>query len=222
MTNLDQIPFGAKDFADNPERRCPCLLLLDTSYSMNGSPIAELNKGLVAFKDELAADALAMKRVELAIVTFGPVQVLSDFQTVDMFQPPQLSASGDTPMGEAIMRGLEMLRTRKDTYRANGISFYRPWVFLITDGAPTDEWRAAADAVRQGQEAKGFSFFAIGVEGADMGTLSKISPRAPQKLDGVRFRDLFAWLSSSLTGKSRSQIGPDDEFPLPPPDWTKG
>jgi uncharacterized protein YegL len=222
MTNLDQIPFGAKDFADNPERRCPCLLLLDTSYSMQGSPIAELNRGLVAFKDELAADALAMKRVELAIVTFGPVQVLCDFQTVDTFQPPELSASGDTPMGAAITRGLEMLRTRKNAYRANGISFYRPWVFLITDGAPTDEWRAAADAVKQGEEAKGFSFFAIGVEGADMGTLSKISPRGPKKLDGLRFRDLFAWLSSSLSGKSRSHIGPDDEFPLPPPDWTKG
>jgi uncharacterized protein YegL len=221
MTNLDQIPFGAKDFADNPERRCPCLLLLDTSYSMQGSPIAELNRGLVAFKDELAADALAMKRVELAIVTFGPVQVLCDFQTVDTFQPPELSASGDTPMGTAITQGLEMLRTRKDAYRANGISFYRPWVFLITDGAPTDEWRAAANAVKQGEEAKGLSFFAIGVEGA-VGTLSKISPRGPKKLDGLRFRDLFAWLSSSLSGKSRSHIGPDDEFPLPPPDWTKG
>jgi uncharacterized protein YegL len=112
--------------------------------------------------------------------------------------------------------------SRKDAYRANGISFYRPWVFLITDGAPTDEWRAAAEAVKGGEEAKGFSFLAIGVEGADMATLDKISPRGAKKLQGLRFRDFFAWLSSSLSGKSRSQIKPDEEFPLPPPDWTKG
>ncbi|MBA3967146.1 MAG: hypothetical protein H0X47_15500, partial [Nitrospirales bacterium] len=70
----DQIAFGTTEFADNPEPRCPCLLLLDISASMNGTPIAELNKGLITFKDELAADQLAMKRVEVAIVTFGPVR----------------------------------------------------------------------------------------------------------------------------------------------------
>ena len=101
MSNFDQIPFGAPEFTDNPEPRCPCLLLVDTSHSMQGRPIDELNNGLVAFKDELAADALAMKRVELAIITFGPVATLNDFHTADAFQPPQLSSGGDTPMGAA-------------------------------------------------------------------------------------------------------------------------
>src|SRR5580704_3877015 len=73
--SFDQVPFGAAaDFADNPEPRCPCLLILDTSGSMSGPPIAELNAGTRTFKDELSADSMASKRVEVAIVGFGPVR----------------------------------------------------------------------------------------------------------------------------------------------------
>ena len=133
---------------------------------MNGRPIDELNTGLRVFKEELASDSMAMQRVEVAVMTFGPVRVVSDFVTAEEFQPPILSTTGDTPMGAAIMQGLDMLETRKRLYREAGISYYRPWVFLITDGAPTDAWRVAADRVRDGDSAtrKAFSFFAVGVE----------------------------------------------------------
>jgi uncharacterized protein YegL len=207
VSDLEQIPFGSEEFADNPEPRCPCLLLLDVSGSMSGSPISELNSGLVTFKDELAADALAMKRVEIGIVTFGPVDVRTQFQTADTFVPPTLSTTGDTPMGQAITTGLELLAQRKATYKANGISYYRPWVFLITDGGPTDPWHNAARKVHEGEAAKAFSFFAVGVEGANMEILSQIASRPPLKLAALKFRDLFKWLSSSLSGVSQSQVG---------------
>jgi uncharacterized protein YegL len=211
----DQISFETNDFASNPEPRCPCVLLLDVSGSMSGPPIDELNAGLIAFKDELASDNLAMKRVEVAIVTFGPTQVEMPFTGAATFVPPTLRAHGDTPIGAAITQALDLVRGRKNEYRTNGISYFRPWVFLITDGAPTDSWQAAAAAVREGESSKAFAFFAIGVKGADMQTLAKISVREPLSLDGLKFREMFRWLSSSLRSVSRSTPGTEVALEAP-------
>lgn len=220
MISEDQIPFES-EFVSNPEPRCPCLLLLDTSGSMQGKPLAQLNEGVRTFKEQLASDGMAMQRVEVAIVTFGPVKVVSDFQTADTFLPPILVPTGDTPIGAAVTTALDMIEARKRDYRAAGISYYRPWIFLITDGTPTDEWRSAAARIHAGDnnETKSFSFFGVGVEGASMETLSLIcSPgRPPLKLSGLNFRELFVWLSASLKGVSQSQVG--TAVPLPPPGW---
>src|SRR5256885_1047919 len=164
----EQVPFGAVSFAENPDPRCPCVLLLDVSKSMGGQPINELNAGLAQYKDELLSDGLAAKRVDVSLITFGgEVKVVSEFATADTFVPPTLKAGGDTPMGAAILRALDQLNQRKETYRQNGVMFYRPWVFLITDGGPTDEWHDAADRVKEGEASKAFMFFAVGVEGAN-------------------------------------------------------
>jgi uncharacterized protein YegL len=212
--------FGLPEFVHNPENRCPVALLLDVSASMRGEAIDELNAGLKSFHQQIMADELASLRVELAVITFGgETRLVRDFISVDEIGPPHLEASGDTPMGEALDLGLRIVESRKAVYRANGIHYYRPWVFLITDGAPTDgvAWQHAALDMQEADLTGRLTFFTVGVGGADMEILSEIaSPnRPPLMLKGLRFRDLFQWLSASVRRVSVSRIG-GETLVLPP------
>jgi uncharacterized protein YegL len=206
------------EFADNPEPRCPFVLLLDTSKSMAGAPVQALNDGLRAFHTELMKDALARLRVEIAVLTFGGhVQLVQDFVTADSFVPPVLQADGLTPMGSGIMRALDLIATRKKKYQANGVAYYRPWVIMITDGAPQGEdfdmIRQAIKRVAEQEANNKVMFFAVGVEGANMQLLSKIAVRPPAKLRGLQFTDLFVWLSKSAERIAYSQVSQQVELP---------
>lgn len=213
------MPIGLPEFVENPENRCPVILLLDTSGSMAGEPIQELNRGLTVFKESVQEDAMAALRVEVALITFGPVQLVQDFVTIDQFVPPRLNAKGKTPMGEAIECALDRLAARKATYKATGIQYYRPWVFLITDGAPTDHWESASQQVREAEMEGKLLFFSVGVQGADMNTLRQIVPpsRPPVLLNGLDFRSLFVWLSQSMKRVSSGKVG--EQLALPPVGW---
>ena len=213
MTDL-----AAVEFAVNPEARCACVLLLDTSGSMGGAPIAALNQGLIDFARDLSKDGLAAKRVEVAIVTFdSEVKVVQDFVTAGQFQPPYLSAGGGTDMGSGIVKALEILDARKAQYKTNGVSYYRPWIFMITDGAPNAGFEPAAARLQKEEQNKRVAFFAVGVEGADVSLLSRVSARPPRMLKGLEFGPLFEWLSASMKGVSQSR--PGDQVALPAADW---
>jgi uncharacterized protein YegL len=202
--------FGSVEFAENPEPRVPCVLVVDTSTSMHGPRIDELNKGLQSYRDELQSDPLAAKRVEVAIVTFGGRATrLVEFVSAINFDPPKLQVNGGTPMGEAITVALDMIEERKNSYREQGIAYYRPWAFLITDGEPNDHWKPVVSRIQAGEEQKSFSFFAVGVEGANMQILEELCVRKPLWLQGMKFQELFSWLSNSQQAVSRSTLGED-------------
>jgi uncharacterized protein YegL len=226
--------FADVGFVNNRQPRCACVLVLDTSASMSGPPIQALNQGLQLFYQDIRRDALASERVEVAIVTFGHggVHVAQDFTTLgttiegdeyeapDVVAPtqaPTLIAGGMTPMGAAINTALDILQKRKAVYNENGAPYYRPWMFLITDGAPNDKWQSAAQRVQREEKTKGVTFFAVGVgEGANMEILAQISVRPPLMLQGLKFAELFLWLSNSQKRVSASQIG--EKTSLPPTD----
>lgn len=211
---------GFPEFVENPENRCPVLLLLDTSGSMAGNPIAELNRGLVSFKEDVLNDEQASLSVDLALVTFGgTVKKIQDFVGMEKFEPPVLKTDGYTPIGAAIEYALDLVEERKKAYKASAIQYYRPWIFMITDGAPTDSWEMAAKKMQQAELENRVLFFAVAVQGADMTKLKQISSpeRPPILLNGLDFRSLFLWLSSSMKRVSSGKIG--DSIALPPVGW---
>jgi uncharacterized protein YegL len=211
----DHIP--EPEFVKNPETRCPLVLLLDTSGSMAGERINALNQGLKILKEDLSNDITASLRVEIAIITFGgSAKLVQNFCTVDKMVINPLQAGGGTPMGYAIGYAIQCVERRKEIYKANNNGYYRPWIFLITDGEPTDQWQEAARNVHEGEGNRKHLFWGVGVQGTNFEILKQICPpnRPPLKLKEVAFRELFLWLSASQKRVSQSKVG--DEADLPP------
>ena len=148
------------------DQRCACMLVLDTSGSMQGEPIDALTQGLSAFERQVKSNPLAARRIEVGIITFGEggVQLKQDFVQAKHFLAPEICAGGNTPMGEAVQLALQAIRNRKNEFRQLGIQYFRPWLMLITDGEPTDEgWEEAAAAVKREEMQKSLTCFPIGV-----------------------------------------------------------
>jgi uncharacterized protein YegL len=199
----------------NSERRCPVVLLQDTSTSM-APHIHKVNEGLQVLRNDLLGDRLASQRVEIAVITFGPVQLIQDFVTVDRWLPPRLHAEGNTPLGQAMRFAIKQVRARKRAYREAGIPYYRPWIWLVTDGEPTDAWQDACDEVQAEVKAGGIEMFTIGTDNADVNVLKKIgAPRSPVWLREARYREMFVWLSQSLKPVSRGTPGTALDLPSP-------
>lgn len=209
---------------DNTSERLPLVLLLDGSGSMGSSgAIEELNSSLRLLEAELKNDPIASQRVQLLVLRFGgddEVETLSEWVDATDFDAPHLTANGSTPMGKAIRIGLVKLEEQKARYRSLGIPYKRPWMFLITDGAPTDgDWPQSAVQSRAAEQENKLVFFGIGVgPAADLQKLAQFSTRAPVRLQGLKFRELFLWLSASVRGASKGALGTNVQLP-PPNEW---
>lgn len=202
--------------ARNKDQKCPVVLVLDTSGSMSGNPIDELNKALVKLKEDILSDPILTQRLEVGIVCFDDdarVERPIDLITVDT-NMPSLDVGGVTNVVSGINKAIEIVEERKQFYKTNGEQYYRPFIVLFTDGAPTntaDEIEMLDQQIQQMADNKKFVFMPFGVEGADFQLLAKLAVQSTDerlknqakawKLKDVsKFAEVFAFVSSSISG----------------------
>ena len=213
IENIDLLRI--EDLVNNPTPRVPVSFCLDTSSSMYGSPIDELNEGVKLFYDAIKADDVARYSAEISIVTFGNngFECIKDFSSFELEpNPPTLSTGGYTPMGEGVNLSLDLLEKRKKEYKDKGVDYFQPWLVLMTDGGPNGDISELNRAISRTVDMvnhKKITVFPIGIgSSADMNVLAKFSPnRTPLKLKGLNFRNFFEWLSKSVSKTSHSMPG---------------
>lgn len=200
-------------FAENPEQRALCCVLADCSASMQGEPIDSLNRGLVALRESLVADSIASTRVEVCVVAFADqARVIQDWTSVTGFRPPRLTADGTTHLGSGIATALDQVRARTAELKHASLPMYRPWLILLSDGLPYGEEESvlarAEEDLRQAHRANRLIPFPVGVgDNADLALLERISAAQPHHMQGLKFEELFLWVSASLSAVTGSHQG---------------
>ncbi|MDB9313126.1 VWA domain-containing protein [Spirulina sp. CS-785/01] len=201
-------------------RRLPVYLLLDCSGSMSGEPIEAVRQGIKALLSELRTDPMALETAHLSVITFESTAhqaiPLTDLMS---FKEPTIRAGGSTSMGAALQLLEQCLKkeVRKSSPTQKGD--WKPLVFLMTDGMPTDRWQQAADRLQK-QRTGNIIACAAG-SSADEQLLKRIT-EIVVKLDNLQpdtLKAFFQWVSSSIQATSNSvvQVMEDAPVDLPPP-----
>ena len=234
----DAVPAGEDDlmledelvnleFADNPEPRCPVLIIADCSGSMAGRPIDAMNQGVGDLYQAIVDDEIARNRVEVALLSFSTeARVERDFSTVGEGAKTNMRAGGATNMHLAIQQGCDLLEDRKEQYRRGGVPYFRPIMVLFSDGLPTSprpEMEQANQRLVDIENDSRLTIFKVAVNAEAVQAMLRVLPNPnsrfqPQQLDNLRFSDFFVWLSRSVSAISRST--PGEAVNLPPADWT--
>lgn len=211
-----------KDLFDNPCQRLPVCLCLDVSSSMgNNGKIDQLNNGVRMFYQSIQDDEITTNSSEISIVTFGEfpakARCIRDFSRVDIqHQPPILTAEGYTPLGEGVNLALDLLENRKESYRKAGISYFRPWLIIMSDGYP--EGHSPAELIRAQNRvaemimSKKVVSLPISIGNCDNPELATFGDGALLHLKEDSFSDFFKWLHKSVSESSSGTPGDEVDF----------
>ncbi|MCS7252574.1 MAG: VWA domain-containing protein [Armatimonadota bacterium] len=190
-------------------RRLPVYLLLDCSGSMAGAPIEAVRRGVELFIQEVKNDPFARETVHVSIITFDSDarMVTNGLVPIDQLQLPQLSASGSTSLGKAVKLLQESLdRDIRPAIRGKEKGDWKPLVFILTDGKPTDDWQTPHQEIKNRQERKVLNVITVGCgPEIDEQTLKEIAIGPTFRMDNseASFRTFFQWVSQSVRTVSK-------------------
>ena len=206
-------------------RRLPVYLVLDCSGSMSGEPIQQVKNGVQMLVSALRQDPQALETAYLSVITFDS----SSHEAVPLtdlpsFQPPNIAATGTTAMGEALSLVADCARRDVKKASATQKADWRPMVFLMTDGGPTDDFQKGLARFKQ---EKWGAVVACAVDSADVSVLQQIAGEAVVRLDTSDSNALaafFKWVTASISTSSKSiqatgkEVEGLNQLPPPPPE----
>lgn len=208
-------------------RRLPVYLLLDCSGSMSGAPIEAVRRGVEWFAQEVKGDYFARETVYVGVITFDSDarMVTPGLVPIEEFQPPVLSASGSTSLGRALSILQESLdRDVKPSMKGGEKGDYKPLVFILTDGEPTDDWQTPRESLRNRQDRKLLNVITVGCgPSINEQNLRAIAIGSTFRMDNsdASFKAFFQWVSQSVVAVSQavSQPGGGEQATnMPQPD----
>ncbi|MGN1119667.1 MAG: VWA domain-containing protein [Oscillospiraceae bacterium] len=200
-------------------RRLPVYLLLDCSGSMSGEPIEAVKQGIKALIAELKGDPTALETACLSVITFdSSARQISPLTELMLFKEPSITAGGATALGGALKVLADCVKNEVRTSTATQKGDWKPLVFLLTDGAPTDNLDEGIEAIKNVSVG---NIIACGAgANANANTLKKITNNVlmMNNLTSGDMAQYFAWVSGSIKASSKSiDAKPGEAVELPPP-----
>lgn len=208
MFNMKEYPRGGAmngDVVNRTEMHVPCVVLLDTSSSMAGVK-NQLEKGLDTLVNSL--DAQARGCVEFCVIAFDDnARIISPFAPLYDFESVRINCDGMTAMHAAVDLGLKEIEARKEQYKEQGVPYFRPWMYLLTDGGANDSDNGAFERLLVAQKNKHATFFPVAIgESTDMNLLKTLREDGlVLKASKENFEGAFVWLGNSMSRVSNSK-----------------